>query len=73
MAKLGKIKEEKEDQKNTESNDSPNKDTSGITSSEDQSNKKIEELNATITHLEETLNKARALIRAASEALRFTR
>ena len=59
MAKLGKIKEEKEDQKNTESNDSPNKDTSGITSSEDHSNEKIKELNATITHLEETLNKAK--------------
>ena len=59
MAKLGKIKEEKENQKNTESNDSPNKDISGITSSEDHSNEKIKELNATITHLEETLNKAK--------------
>jgi len=59
LAKLGKIKEEKENQKNTESNDSPNKDISGITSSEDHSNEKIKELNETITHLEETLNKAK--------------
>ena len=69
MAKLGKIKEEKAQQKNTESNDLSNKDISDITSSEDHPNEQIKELNTKITHLEETLNKAEALKRSVENCL----